>query len=164
MILPPPETQKEVISFLGHARYYHRFIENFTKIVLPMFELLINDVDFLWTEQCQTAFETMKSKLYVEPVLRGPNWALPFHISIDAYDNAIGGVLGKKEDHQSYAIYFVSKNLSPVELNYTVTEKEFLVVVHAMNKFLHYITGYEVFLHTYQSSIIFLMNKPITNG
>jgi hypothetical protein len=162
--LPPPKTQKEVRIFLGHAGYYRRFIENFTKIVAPMFGLLIKDVDFVWTEQCQTAFETLKAKLSVAPVLRGPNWTLPFHISTDASDTAIGGVLGKKEDQQSYAIYFVSKNLSPAELNYTVTEKEFLAVVHAINKFRHYITGYEVFVHTDHSTIRFLMNKPITNG
>jgi hypothetical protein len=106
----------------------------------------------------------MKAKLYVAPILRGANWALPFHISIDASNTAIGGVLGQKEDHKSYAIYFVSKNLSPAELNYTITENEFLAVVHSINKFLHYITGYEVFVHTYHSDIIFLMNKPITNG
>jgi hypothetical protein len=55
------------------------------------------------------------------PVIRGPNWTLPFHISTDASNTAIGGVLGKKEDQHSYAIYFVRKNLSPAELNYTVT-------------------------------------------
>jgi hypothetical protein len=100
----------------------------------------------------------------VAPVLRGPNWALPFHISTDASNIAIGGILGQKEDQHSYAIYFVSKNLSLAELNYTVTEKEFLAFVHAINKFCHYITGYEVFVHTDHSAIIFLMNKPITNG
>jgi hypothetical protein len=153
-----------VRSFLGHDRYYQWFIENFTKIVAPMFGLLIKDVDFVWTEQCQTAFETLKAKLFVAPVLRGPNWTLPFHISTDASDTTIGGELGQKEDQQSYAIYFVSKNLSPTELNYTVTEKEFLAVVHAINKFRHYITGYEVFIHTDHSSIRVLMNKPIING
>jgi hypothetical protein len=129
-----------------------------------MFGLLIKDVDFIWTKWCQTAFETLKAKLYVALVLRGPNWTLPFHIFIDAFDTAIGGVLGKKEDQQSYAIYFVSKNLSPFELNYTVTKKEFLAVVHAINKFLHYITCYELFVHTNPFTIIFLMNNPITNG
>jgi hypothetical protein len=54
-----------------------------------MFGLLIKYVDFLWTDQCQTAFETLKSKLYVAPFLRGPNWALPFHISNDASDTTI---------------------------------------------------------------------------
>jgi hypothetical protein len=161
--LPPPKNQKEVRRFLGHAGYYRRFIENFTKIVAPMFGLLIKDVDFVWIEQCQTAFKTLKAKLFVAPVLRGPNWTLPFHISTDASNTTIGGALGKKEDQKSYAMYFVRKNLSPAELNYTVTEKEFLAVVHAINKFRHYITGYEVFVHIDHSAIRFLMNKPITN-
>jgi hypothetical protein len=100
----------------------------------------------------------------VAPVLRRPNWNLPFHISTNASDTTIVGVLGHKQDQQSYAIDFVSKNLSPVELNYTVTEKEFLAVVHAINKFHHYITGYEVFVHTDHSPISFFTNKPITNG
>jgi hypothetical protein len=162
--LPPPKTQKEVRIFLGHTGYYQWFIENFINITAPMFGLLIKDVDFLWIEQCQTAFETLKDKLFVTPVLRGPNWTLPFHISTDASDTAIGGVLGHKEDQHSYAIYFVSKNLSPAELNYIVTKKEFLAVVHAINTFHHYIIGYEVFLHTNHSAIRFLMNKLITNG
>jgi hypothetical protein len=62
-----------------------------------------------------------------------------------------------------YAIYFFSKNLSPTEVNYTIIEKELLAVVHAINKFRHYITGYQAFVHTDHSTIKFLMNKPVTN-
>jgi hypothetical protein len=153
-----------VKRFLGHDGYYQQFIENFTNIVAPMFGLLIKDVDFVWTEQCQTAFETLKAKMSVAPVLRGPNWTLPFHISTDSSGTTIGGVLGQKEDQHSYAIYFVSKNLSPAELNYTVTEKKLLAIVHAINNFHHYITGYEVFVHANHFAIRFLMNKLITNG
>ena len=98
------------------------------------------------------------------PILRGPNWTLTFHISTDASDAAIGGVLGQKEGQSPYAIYFISKNISPAELNYTVIEKEFLAVVYSINKFRHYITRYEFFVHTDHSAIRFLMNKPITNG
>ena len=45
-----------------------------------------------------------------------------------------------------------------------MTEKEFLVVVHAINKFRHYITRYQVFLHIDHATIRFLMNKNVTNG
>jgi len=76
----------------------------------------------------------------------------------------LGAFLGQREGHIPYAIYFVSKNLSPTEVNYTVTEKEFLSVVHAINKFKHYITRYGVFVHTDHSAIGFLMNKPVTNA
>jgi hypothetical protein len=59
-----------------------------------MFGLLIKDVDSLWNDHCQTAFKTLKAKLYVAQVLRGPNWSLPFHKSIDSSDTTVGGVLG----------------------------------------------------------------------
>ena len=100
----------------------------------------------------------------MQPILRGRDWSISFHISIDASDMAIGGVLGQKEGQASYAIYFISKNMISTELNYTVTENEFMVVVYSINKFCHYITGYELFVHMDHYSIIFFMNKPITNG
>lgn len=60
--------------------------------------------------------------------------------------------------------YFVSTNLTLAELNYTITKKEFLLVIYAINKFRHYITVYEVFVHTDHSVIRYLMNKLVTNG
>jgi hypothetical protein len=96
--------------------------------------------------------------------LRGPYWALPFQISSDALDTAIGAVLGKQEDKEPYAIYYITKNMAPAELNYTVTEKEFLEVVYAINKFRHYVTVYPTFIHTDHTTIKYIMNKPITNA
>lgn len=68
------------------------------------------------------------------------------------------------EDKLPYTIYFMSKNLSKVELNYTVTEKELLVVVHSLNKFRHYITGYPNFVHSNHTTIKYLMNEPNVNA
>lgn len=126
--------------------------------------MLAKDSEFSWTTACKQAFEALKEKLVHTPFLRGPNWSLPFHLSSDASDTTIGTTLGQEENQQSYAIYFISKNLSPVQLNYIVTEKDFLAVIFANNKFRHYITGYEVFVHTYHSAIRYLMNKPLTSG
>eukprot|EP00253_Pinus_taeda_P034478 PITA_34478 len=49
-------------------------------------------------------------------------------------------------------------------MNYTITKKEFLAVVHALNKFRHYITGYQTFVHTDHAAIRYLMNKPDVNA
>ena len=76
--LPSPKTQKEVRRFLFHAGYYRRFIEHFTKIAAPLFKLLMKDIEFQWTESCQSAFEVLKAKLSVAPILRGLDWSLPF--------------------------------------------------------------------------------------
>jgi hypothetical protein len=63
----PPTTQKEVRSFLGYAGYYRRFIENFSKIALPLFKLLGKDIEFQWTTNCQNAFQKLKDKLSMHP-------------------------------------------------------------------------------------------------
>ena len=54
--------------------------------------------------------------------------------------------------------------MAHAELNYTVTEKEFLAIVYSINKFRHYITRYPTFVHTDHSTIKYLMNKPVTNA
>ena len=143
--VPPPQKVKNVWSFLGLAGYYRRFIKDFSKLASPLFSLLGKDVEFIWTDSCQEALDVLKDKLVNAPILRGPNWALPFHIHTNASNKAIGETLGQIEEKLPYAIYFFSKNLSKVELNYTTTEKELLAVVHSLNKFRHYITGYQTF-------------------
>jgi hypothetical protein len=54
--------------------------------------------------------------------------------------------------------------MASAELNYIVTEREFLAVVYAINKSRHYVTGYPTFVHTDHTTIKYLMNKPITNA
>jgi len=158
-----PLCQQDVRSFLGFTGYYRRFIENFTKITSPFFKLLTKDCEFNWNSNCQKAFETLKEKISEAPILRGLNSKVPFHISTDASNTTLGVVLGQK-DLNPNATYYTSKNLTPAELIYIVTEKEVLVVVHIINKFRHCITGYETFVHTNHFAIRYLMNKPITNG
>ena len=157
-----PNCQRDVRSFLGFTRYYRRFIEKFTKIAFPLFKLLTKDCEFNFNSDYQATFKTLKKRISEAPILKGPNWKLlPFINPCFRY--SLGScVMGKIP--YSYEIYYNSKNLTPTELNYTVTEKEFLAIVHAINKFIHYITGYETFIHTYHSAITYLMNKPITNG
>jgi hypothetical protein len=92
--IPTPKTQTEVRSFLGHAGYYRRFIKKFSKIASPLFALLMKNDEFNWTKFCQETFSTLKHQLSIAPILRGPDWTLPFHISSDASDTAIGAVLG----------------------------------------------------------------------
>ena len=156
--------KKEVRNFIGYAIYYCHFIEDFSKIASPLFLLLSKDAEFNWSDTCDTTLVELKKLVSQDPVLNGPRWKLPFHISSDTSDIAIGAMMGQELDKKLYAIYFISKNLTPTELNYTIIEKEFLTVVHAINKFHHYIIGYPTFVHTNHSAIRYLMNKPITSG
>lgn len=98
------------------------------------------------------------------PILRGPNWGLTFYIHTDALDYVISVVLGQKVDSIEHVIYFINKNLQGAESNYTVTEKEVLAVIYVLNKFKHYIIGYEIFFHTNHSAIKYLVNKTTISG
>jgi len=92
--IPTPRMQKEVHSFLVHSGYYIRFIDNFSKIALPLFFLLMKDVEFVWTGKCEQTFLKLKCCVSTAPVLCGPNWELPFHIDLDASDIGVGVFLG----------------------------------------------------------------------
>ena len=46
----------EIRSFLGLARYYRRFTENFSRIATPMTRLTRKEVKFDWDDRCQEAF------------------------------------------------------------------------------------------------------------
>ena len=129
-----------------------------------LFGLLAKYFEFIWFSPCQEAFELIKEKLTTSPILWGPNWTLPFHIHTDASNKVVGGELGQLKDKICYVIYFISKSLSKAELNYTITKKELLAIVHDLKKFRHYVTGYQTFVHTDHASIKYLMKKPDVNA
>ncbi|RVX11230.1 Retrovirus-related Pol polyprotein from transposon 17.6 [Vitis vinifera] len=103
--LPSPTTVKGVRQFLGHAGFYRRFIKGFSSLSKPLCELLAKDAKFIWGERCQNSFDQLKKFLTTTPIVRAPNWQLPFELMCDASDFAIGAVLGQREDGKPYVIY-----------------------------------------------------------
>nr|GEY24412.1 reverse transcriptase domain-containing protein [Tanacetum cinerariifolium] len=93
--LPYPTTVKDIQSFLGHAGFYRRFIQDFSKIARPMNRVLEKDTPFLFSKECVESFQTLKRKLTEAPILIAPDWDMPFELMCDASDFAIGAVLGQ---------------------------------------------------------------------
>nr|GEY24994.1 reverse transcriptase domain-containing protein [Tanacetum cinerariifolium] len=87
--LPHPTTVKGIRSFLGHAGFYRRFIQYFSKIARPMTRLFEKDTPFFFSKECVEAFQTLKRKLTEAPILVAPDWDLPFELMCDASDFAI---------------------------------------------------------------------------
>ena len=142
--LPTPSSVKEIRSFLGHAGFYRRFIQDFSKITRPLTNLLQKDVLFEFNDECKVAFEELKQKLTLSPIIQAPDWSLPFEIMCDASDYAVGAVLGQRKDKKVHAIYYASRTLNDAQLNYATTEKELLAVVFALEKFRSYLLGTKV--------------------
>ena len=162
--LPHPTNVKTIRQFLGHAGFYRRFIKDFAKIAKPLYKLLEKDAQFIWEEECQKSFEELKSHLTTAPIVRAPNWQLPFEVMCDASDLAIGAVLGQREDGKPHVVYYASKTLNEAQRNYTTTEKELLAVVYALDKFRAYLVGADIVIFTDHSALKYLLTKQNTKA
>ena len=157
--LPPPINVKMIRQFLGHAGFYRRFIKDFSKIAKPLYKLLEKDAKFVWERECQESFKVLKSHLTTAPIVRAPNWQLPFEVMCDASDLAIGAVLGQREDGKPHVIYYARKTLNEAQRNYTTTEKELLAVVYALEKFRANLVGSDIVIFTDHSALKYLLTK-----
>ncbi|GJW02557.1 reverse transcriptase domain-containing protein [Tanacetum coccineum] len=90
--LPHPTFVKGIQSFLGHAGFYRRFIQDFSKIARLMTRILEKDTPFIFSKDCVESFNILKKKLTEAPILVAPDWDLPFEIMCDASDYAVGAV------------------------------------------------------------------------
>ncbi|KAL4363294.1 hypothetical protein GQ457_04G021310 [Hibiscus cannabinus] len=139
--LPPPTTVKGICSFLGHAGFYRRFIEDFSKITKPLCSLLEQGRPFEFNNDCTKAFNLLKQKLVNAPIVEPPDWKLPFELMCDASDYAVGAVLGQRKGKIFHPIYYASKTLNDAQVNYTTIEKEMLTVIFTFDKFRSYLIG-----------------------
>jgi hypothetical protein len=157
--LPPPMNVKGIISVLGHAGFYRRFIKDFLFIARPLTYLLAKDVPFEFDDECLRSFEILKKELISAPIIQPPDWSLPFEIICDASDYAMGAVLGQTKDKKHHAIAYASKTLIGHQLNYATTKKELLAVVFAIDKFRSYLVGAKVIVYSDHAALKYLLTK-----
>ena len=148
---------KEVRSFLGLAAYYRRFIENFSKIAKPLTSLLEKNVAFVWTDERQMAFDELKKRLTMAPVLTLPDQGKRFTVYCDASKHGLGCVLMQ----EGRVIAYASRQLRQHELNYPTHDLELAAVVHALKIWRHYLYGQRCDIYTDHKSLkyIFMQNE-----
>src|SRR2546425_823602 len=93
-----PQNVHEVRSFLGLASYYRRFVPAFGQIAAPLHALTGKHARFLWTEECEVAFEVLKDRLVSSPVLAMPRDTGEYRLHTDASNYAIGAVLSQVQN------------------------------------------------------------------
>ncbi|GKA62848.1 putative reverse transcriptase domain-containing protein, partial [Tanacetum coccineum] len=132
-----PTTPSEIRQFLGLAGYYRRFIEGFSKIAKPMTELTQKNQEFDWGEEQEEAFQLLKQKLCVAPILALPEGSDDFVVYCDASIKGLGAVLMQRMKVIAYA----SRQLNIHEKNYTTDDLELGAVVFALKIWRHYLYG-----------------------
>jgi hypothetical protein len=83
--------------------YYRRFILNLSKISKPITELLKKGNKYVWSKDCDEAFQTLKKLLTTSPVLAQPDIAKPFDVYCAASGTDLGCVLMQEGRVISYS-------------------------------------------------------------
>ena len=92
------------------------------------------------------------------PVLLLPNLDIPFTVTTDASQAAIGAVLSQlgQDDGLSHPVAFESRKLKEAEQNYPVHELELLAIVHALRTWRVYLFGRRFQVFTDHRSLTYL--------
>lgn len=135
---PTPLNVKQLRGFLGLTGYYRRFIANYALIAAPLTDLLKKD-SFTWSVEAEASFVRMKAAMTTAPVLRLPDFGLPFCIETDASDTGIGAVLLQ----ENRPIAFFSKKLGSRRRVASTYHKELYAIAEAVQKWRQYLLGRE---------------------
>ena len=151
---PVPSDADAVRSFIGLAGFYRQFIKDFSLIAQPLTSLLKKNAIFTWSDDCQTAFTTLKHALCNAPVLAFPDFTMPFVLCTDASNYGLGSVLMQHDANgKSRAIAFASRLLNAAERNYSTTHREALAVVWSLRHFRDIILGYPIHVLTDHAAV-----------
>nr|GFA98306.1 putative reverse transcriptase domain-containing protein [Tanacetum cinerariifolium] len=123
-----PTTPTEVRQFLGLAGYYRRFIKEFSLTAKPLTKLTQKNKPFVWGNNKEEAFQTLKRKLCSVPILSLPEGSEDFVVYCDASLKGFKAVLMPREKVIAYA----SRQLRKNEENYTTHDLELGAVVFAL--------------------------------
>ena len=101
-----------------------------------MNQLLENNHQWKWTEQCETAFYNVKEMITSEQVLTHYDPSLPLRLACDASPVGIGAVLSHvMNDGTERPIAFASRTLTKTEQGYAQIDKEALGIIWGVKKF-----------------------------
>ena len=128
---PTLSNKKEVQSFLGFTNFYRRFIEGFSHIIRPLFNLTKNKLEFKWSSDKKLVFDTLKDRITSTLMLAPPDNSKPYQVEADSSDFTTRAVLSQQspDDDKWHPVAFVSKSLSSVKRNYKIHDKEMLAIV-----------------------------------
>ncbi|GFW63613.1 retrovirus-related Pol polyprotein from transposon 17.6 [Trichonephila clavipes] len=137
------------------AGWYQKFIPKYADICEALYRLKKKGAKFNWSTEAQDAFNKVKRALTEAPVLQLPNFQEQFNLFMDDSEVGIGAV--RNQNHRPIA--FASRTLNKAERNYTITERECLAGIWALNKFKTYFGSLPVKVITDHAAL-----PKLTNG
>ena len=92
-----PTSRKQLQRFLGLANFYREYIPMFATIAEPLYKLTREQMEWIWGEQEEKAFQTLKCQLTENPTtLAFPDWQKEFILQTDALSICRGNIVSAR--------------------------------------------------------------------
>ena len=156
---PAPTTKTQIRQFLGLTGYYARYLDSYAVKAAPLTDALKGKnkrgkVD--WTEECERAFQLLKSDLTKSPVLFAPDFKREFIVQADASAVGAGIILAQNFEGEEHPILFLSKKFTRAERNYSTVERELAAIIYGVKKLCHYLDGQKFILQSDHRPLTYL--------
>ncbi|XP_070047529.1 uncharacterized protein [Nicotiana tomentosiformis] len=152
----------ELKNLQGKLAYLRRFISNIAGRCQPFSYLMKKGVPFKWDQACSNALQSIKSYLLKPPVLAAPILGKSLILYISAQERSVGALLAQKNSKgKENSLYYLSRMMTPNELNYSSIEKLCLALVFSIQKLKHDFQALVVRLVSRANPIKFMMSKPV---
>ena len=163
-----PTNQKGIREFLGMVGYYRKFISRFAYAARPMPKFTRKDTKCVWSDDCQSGFEYLKTCLTESPILKYPNPQKRYVVFTDASDQAAVSVLTqeyKDDDNEikEMPIAYLSAHFSDTQFKWSSVVKEGYAIYHAIKKWRHYLEDAEILLKSDVKSLQKFLNGRTDN-
>jgi transposase len=166
--IPVPTTKRELKRFLGTASWYRRFVPNFSTLAAPL-NLLTSTgkkaPPFRWNDEANVAFNKIKQALVSSPILTCPDFSKTFSVHCDASNFGIGAMLTQEDNGIEKPIAYFSRSLSKQQQNYSITERELLSVIVALEHWQCYLdNGQKFVVYTDHAALKWFLNLDNPSG
>ncbi|XP_076301534.1 uncharacterized protein LOC143219409 [Lasioglossum baleicum] len=161
---PLPRNVREVQGFLGLCSYFRKFIEGFSILAKPLYDLTRKDAKFQLGEKEKQAFEMLKNRLLNAPILSIYSPRDETELHCDASASGFGAILlQRKADKKLHPVFYFSKRTTEIESRYHSFELETLAIVSALRRFRTYLLGIKFKILTDCQALSLTLNKKETN-
>jgi len=158
--MPAPTDPQGVKRFCGMVQYMARFLPDLSSILHPLRELTKQATEWNWSEECNAAFNTIKTKLIEAPVLAYFSPDKQLVMQVDSSKDGLGVVLLQDGKPIEYA----SRSLTPAEQNWAQIEKEALAVVYGLERFDQYTYGRKIIVENDHKPLFSIFRKPLSQA
>lgn len=158
--MPAPTDVQGIKRLCGMVQYMAKFMPNLASDIDVIRALTRGNTEWNWSEQCDMALRTVKSKLANAPILTYYDPEKDLVLQVDSSKDGLGACLLQDDKPIEYA----SRALTPAERNWAQIEKETLSIVFGLERFNQYTYGRHVTVQNDHKPLSAILRKPLSQA